>query len=195
MTVRIQKRPTAPSNDVEVNGIMPTYETIQLSVLVLPNEPTLEDIRTALTQCELGEAKRDIFFPAWTKSLYVTNEGEEQIIETDEQLREMLEKEISKSGSVVLQLQECRNSRYSRRKRNNRRRDMNNIGLSSSAPIFIPPTMYMMSNNGAEQTNRVDHPVYFDRPLAYYPYNIGGEVTFLPPPFIVPFQMYSTNPQ
>ena len=159
---------------------------MKLPELRLPVDPTLEDIRTALTQCELGDARRDIFFPAWTKSLYVSVNGEEQTVETDEQLRQVLQQELQNSGTVVLQLQECRNARYSRRKRNTRhRRDGMN---ATTAPIFVPP-MYMMG----EPTARADQPVYFDRPMAYYPYNIGGEITFLPPPFIVPFPMYSNN--
>lgn len=201
--VRIQKRPPLP----EIAAADPEFETVVLPELMLPLEPTLDDIRDALTGCELGDPGRDIFFPAWTKSLYVAwgappapaddaeedkdeekaadttiddeavLEEEPQTIESDEALREALKREAGTPGSLTLLLQECRNARYSRRKRVPARAFSRAI-FAPLGPLYAPPP-------------RADRPIYFDRPV---PFALHPAYACVPQNGHFPPEFYMTTP-
>lgn len=120
--VMVEKRPSQREGEPTV------YETASIPEMKLPAKPTLDDVREALLACELGAADRDIFFPAWTKSLYISwvegkKEGESkgavtdpETVENEEQLRSVVQRELENPGTLCLRLQECRNARYSRKR-------------------------------------------------------------------------------
>ena len=140
VNVRVRRRPVVENEEA-------TFDSIILQELRLPAKPTLDDMRDALSNSELGNPDRDIFFPKWNKSLYVMIDGVERNIVDSEQLEEIVTRELKQPGTFTLNLQECRDARYSRRKQ-----------------VYVPQMFYpyMMYGNG-------NNAVYFDgAPTSYY---------------------------
>ncbi len=153
VNVRVRRRPLSENEEA-------TFDSMLLPELCLPRHPTLDDMRQALCASELGNPDRDIFFPKWNKSLYVTIDGVERNIDKNEQLSDMVQRELETPGTFVLNLQECRDARYSRRKQ-----------VFMPQHMFYPYMMYSPGGNNA---------VYFDGapPSSYYhPY----ACQFMPP--------------
>lgn len=210
--VRIQKRPTMapagpppPTDDNSNNNTTAPggadYEVLILPELRLPKPVSLEGVRHALTHSVLGDSSRDIFFPTWTKSLYITwNEsGELETIESDEALAVAVEK----VDRLTLLLQECRNARYSRRKPYNYNYNQKQYRQGTRSPFI-----YHMNT----MNNRMDGAIYFDNPTYYvHPAALAaaygcvmpqqgtqqqaqqyteGAMAYMPAPFMVPF-MYA----
>lgn len=107
-----------------------TVQPNVLPLVVFPDKPDLDAVRKVLSESPLGEDQRDIFFPSWTKTLHVLHlddqpsdyvptcgeiEAERQVIENDDQLAKLLDKEANNPGSVSIILQECRSKRYTRK--------------------------------------------------------------------------------
>lgn len=214
--VRIQKRPTisahfypTPTESSAIND-SPDYEVLVLAELRLPLPVTLDSVRYALTQSELGDSDRDIFYPSWTKSLYITwnATGELETIESNAALTKALEK----VEGLTLLLQECRNARYSRRAHHHNNYNNHKYSNRKAGGTRSPFTQF----NTNMHSYRVDRPVYYDNNPHYYIHpaalaaaygcvlphqvqqnqngnnaNINGEgIAYMPAPFVVPF-MYA----
>lgn len=167
--VRIQTRP-----DPAYPNAAPVFERVALPEFKIPLPATLEGLRESLLASRLGAPERDIFFPQWTKSLYVAwestpadGEGEAETvppetIDSDGGLAAALERAGADAGSessekLVVLLQECRNARYSRARA---RRAVHHRGYQSwGIPIYA-------------EAKRADGAVYFDQPLyAAFPFS------------------------
>lgn len=125
---------TLPSVKVFIQKLDSTIGADKLPVLCLPDEPTLDHIRTVLQDGPLGDVERDIFFPSWTRSIHVLLLGPEAekdalptwehidtrkiTVEDSNKLLEVLKKEEETPGSTAIILQECRSKRYTRKKEN-----------------------------------------------------------------------------
>lgn len=89
----------------------------------LPNEKTLQGLRVALIDSELGKPEKEIFYPNWTNSVYMMLSNgdpnpddfrkEEHLIKDDKELLSLLET-VNKDDQKqpILLLQQTRAKRY-----------------------------------------------------------------------------------
>lgn len=101
----------------------------KLPPLFLDEDFDLDTFRKALIESPIGADDVDIFFPSWTKTVYIIHDEEvnhpkmswEQIenakmhIQSTEQLKALFEREEKMPGSISIIFQKCRSKRYSRK--------------------------------------------------------------------------------
>lgn len=205
---------TFPSMKIFIQKLDRTIGTEKLPVLCVPDEPTLDNIRSGLQDGPLGDVEKDIFFPSWTRSIHVLlldPEAEEDrvpawedidenkiTVEDTEKLLEILTKEEEKPGSTSIILQECRSKRYTRKKDNMAILPFDSSPVSSpvssrptSPKIPTGPNMSFSKPKRRQQLNHSVHPhpqeMYNCAPFdpGYY-YDPYVAVGIIAPPSIYP---------
>lgn len=208
---------TLPSVKVFVQKLDHTIATDTLPVLVVPDEPTLDNIRASLQNGPLGDVEKDIFFPSWTKSIHVllldTEEQKEEdenekiptweqideqkiTVEDSKKLLEVVKKEEDKSGSIALILQECRSKRYTRKKENVSGLPFDSSPLSS--PISSRPSSPKSKNTvpkSQPRTHSMIPPVPIQNQHMYFNNQVNQEPaffyeTYVPVSVMAPPTMY-----
>ena len=95
----------------------------ELTRVVLPTlevevPATLKIMRQALLNTYIAGKAYDLFFPSWTETIHVSLRAEDDqvihVVETDTELRALLEDERSSPGTIAIRLQACHNVKYSR---------------------------------------------------------------------------------
>jgi hypothetical protein len=114
--------------------------------LGLPGEATLNDVRNALLSSPIASGDFDIFFPSWTRVIYVTRRAEGDAVvhcvDSDARLNQLLAEERKEPGTIAVRLEQCRNSKYSRFRiageRNTRRSSAGLIRTHIMCPYIAP---------------------------------------------------------
>lgn len=111
------------TSDLRVCILTLDDEVLEDTLKQVPHEKTLEGLRVALTDSELGKPEKEIFYPNWTNSVYMMLSNgdpspedfrkEEHLIKNNEQLQSLLESDNEDGQKKpILLLQQTRAKRY-----------------------------------------------------------------------------------